>query len=77
MPDAPPDITVHLVRTLIADQFPQWAHLPIRPVALSGWDDRTFHLGERMTVRLPSAEGYAGQVAKEQRWMPILADPLI
>ncbi|MGB3328477.1 MAG: aminoglycoside phosphotransferase family protein [Thermomicrobiales bacterium] len=76
MPDAPPDITIDLVRTLITDQFPQWAHLPIRPVTHSGWDNRTFHLGELMTVRLPSAEGYAGQVAKEQRWLPILAPRL-
>ncbi|MGN6033482.1 MAG: aminoglycoside phosphotransferase family protein [Thermomicrobiales bacterium] len=71
-----PDITTDLVRGLIAAQFPQWAGLPIRPVAQSGWDNRTFHLGERMTVRLPSAEGYAGQVAKEQRWLPFLAPHL-
>jgi aminoglycoside phosphotransferase (APT) family kinase protein len=29
-----------------------------------------------MTVRLPSAAHYAGQVAKEQRWLPILAPQL-
>ena len=26
------------VRRLIAKQFPIWADLPVRPVALSGWD---------------------------------------
>jgi aminoglycoside phosphotransferase (APT) family kinase protein len=69
-------IDVALVRKLIATQFPQWANLPIRPVAFGGWDNRTFHLGDEMTVRLPSAEGYAAQVAKEQRWLPWLAPQL-
>ena len=56
--------------------FQQWADLPIRPVDFGGWDNRTFHLGEQMTVRLPSAAGYALQVEKEQRWLPRLA-PLL
>jgi aminoglycoside phosphotransferase (APT) family kinase protein len=74
-PDTFP-IEVSLVRRLVATQFPQWAHLPITPVAFGGWDNRTFHLGEQMTVRLPSAEAYALQVAKEQRWLPRLAPRL-
>ena len=65
-----------LVRALIADQFPQWAHLPVAPVEYGGWDNRTFHLGDRMSVRLPSAPGYVGQVEKEQRWLPVLAPQL-
>ena len=70
------NITTTLVRQLIATQFPQWAHLPIKPVALSGWDNRTFHLGENMSVRLPSAKAYIEQVAKEQEWLPKLAPHL-
>jgi aminoglycoside phosphotransferase (APT) family kinase protein len=69
-------IDANLVRTLIDSQFPQWAHLPISPVATGGWDNRTFHLGDRMTVRLPSAAAYLQQVEKEQRWLPILAPQL-
>jgi aminoglycoside phosphotransferase (APT) family kinase protein len=65
-----------LVRRLVTVQFPQWADLPIRPVARSGWDNRTFHLGEHMIVRLPSAAHYQVQVEKEQRWLPRLA-PLL
>jgi aminoglycoside phosphotransferase (APT) family kinase protein len=57
---------------LIAAQFPQWAHLPLKPVECSGWDNRTYHLGDEMTVRLPSAEAYAAQVEKEHRWLPRL-----
>ena len=47
------------VRRLIAEQFPQWAGLPIEPVANGGWDNWTFHLGAEMSVRLPSAAEYA------------------
>jgi aminoglycoside phosphotransferase (APT) family kinase protein len=70
------EIDAALASRLVAEQFPQWAGLPIRPVALGGWDNRTFHLGEHMTVRLPSAARYAAQVEKEQRWLPRLARPL-
>jgi aminoglycoside phosphotransferase (APT) family kinase protein len=70
------DITVDLVRRLIAAQFPQWAALPIRPVQFDGWDNRTFHLGPDMSVRLPSAAGYVAQVKKEHRWLPRLAPHL-
>jgi aminoglycoside phosphotransferase (APT) family kinase protein len=65
-----------LVRGLIDAQFPHWAELPIQPVAAGGWNNKTFHLGNHMLVRLPSAAGYAAQVEKEQRWLPILA-PLL
>jgi aminoglycoside phosphotransferase (APT) family kinase protein len=64
------------VRRLIAAQFPQWAHLPVRPVDVGGWDNRTFHLGDTMSVRLPSAAPYALAVAKEHRWLPVLAPRL-
>ncbi|HEX6686348.1 MAG TPA: aminoglycoside phosphotransferase family protein [Candidatus Limnocylindrales bacterium] len=69
-------IETDLVRRLIATQFPQWASLPIRPVDRGGWDNRTFHLGDEMSVRLPSAERYVEAVAKEQEWLPILAPQL-
>jgi aminoglycoside phosphotransferase (APT) family kinase protein len=64
------------VRGLVADQFPQWADLPVRPVANGGWDNWTFHLGDAMLARLPSAAEYALAVDKEQRWLPALAPRL-
>lgn len=70
------NIDASLVSRLISTQFPQWADLPIKPVEFDGWDNRTFHLGEHMTVRLPSAEAYSLQVEKEHRWLPRLA-PLL
>jgi len=71
-----PPIDERLARRLVDTQFPQWAALPIAPVAPSGWDNRTFRLGEELIVRLPSAEWYALQVEKEQRWLPVLAPQL-
>lgn len=65
-----------LVEKLVAGQFPQWAGLEIRPVAASGWDNFTFHLGDTMKVRLPSAAGYAEQTDKEYFWLPRLAPHL-
>ena len=50
-----------LVSHLVATQFPQWKDLPIRPVDRSGWDNRTFHLGNEMLVRMPSDAEYALQ----------------
>ncbi len=70
------NIDTALVRRLIAAQFPKWKDLPIRPVVSSGWDNRTFHLGEKMVVRMPSAAEYAAQVEKEHKWLPKLA-PLL
>ena len=65
-----------LVQRLISKQFPQWQDLPVQPVAVGGWDNRTFHLGKQMLVRMPSAEDYATTVEKEQTWLPRLA-PLL
>ena len=70
------NIDASLAGRLIAAQFPQWAGLAIEPVKFGGWDNRTFHLGRHMSARLPSAAHYAGQVEKEQRWLPKLAPHL-
>jgi aminoglycoside phosphotransferase (APT) family kinase protein len=69
-------ISTQQVCRLIASQFPQWAGLDVRPVELSGWDNRSFRLGDDMLVRLPSAGRYVAQVEKEHRWLPKLA-PLL
>jgi aminoglycoside phosphotransferase (APT) family kinase protein len=69
-------IDVDLVRRLIATQFPQWTTLPVKPIKFDGWDNRTFHLGEHMSVRLPSAVEYSSQVKKEHYWLPKLAPHL-
>ena len=70
------DITPELVSRLVATQFPRWAELAVRPVDVDGWDNSTFRLGDGMSVRLPSSQAYAEQVAKEHRWLPFLAPQL-
>jgi aminoglycoside phosphotransferase (APT) family kinase protein len=45
-------------------------------VPAGGWDNFTFHLGDAMLARLPSAAEYALAVDKEQRWLPALAPRL-
>ncbi|WP_112236761.1 aminoglycoside phosphotransferase family protein [Kribbella monticola] len=69
-------IDVGLVRRLVKAQFPQWGELAVEPVAVEGWDNRTYRLGDSMTVRLPTAAGYAPAVDKEDRWLPVLAPQL-
>lgn len=80
MTAAPPDgragIDADLVTRTLAEQAPQWARLPIRPVPVDGWDNRTYRLGDDLVVRLPTAPGYAAAVDKEDRWLPVLA-PLL
>lgn len=70
------DITVDLVKKLIFEQFPQWSHLEIKPVKNSGHDNRTFHLGDDLTIRLPSGKEYEPQIQKEAKWLPVLTQHL-
>jgi aminoglycoside phosphotransferase (APT) family kinase protein len=65
------EIDAALVKQLICAQFPEWAELPIAPVENGGWDNRTFRLGDSMSVRLPSGLAYVAQVEKEHRWLPV------
>ena len=53
------EINTSLVQSLIRDQFSEWQDLEIKPVAKSGHDNRTFHLGDDMAIRLPSGADYA------------------
>ncbi len=72
---ATPVIEASLVRALLAEQFPWWAGLPVEFVP-QGNDHRTFRLGDALSVRLPSDEGYVPQGEKEHRWLPVLAPQL-
>ena len=54
------DTDPSLVRRLLADQFPQWADLPIDRVESSGTDNAIYRLGEYMAVRLPRIPGGTG-----------------
>jgi aminoglycoside phosphotransferase (APT) family kinase protein len=69
-------IDIALATRLVAEQFPQWAELPVVPVEFNGSDNRTFRLGDTMSVRLPSGTAYAGSVEKEGTWLPRLVPRL-
>lgn len=75
-PDGRAGIDAALVRRLIDAQFPHWGGLSIEPVAVDGWDNRTYRLGLDKSVRLPTAKGYVPAVAKENEWLPRLAPAL-
>jgi aminoglycoside phosphotransferase (APT) family kinase protein len=64
------------VRRLLAAQFPQWAELPLEPVASAGTDNWIYRLGDDMSVRLPRSRGAIAKVEREQRWLPVLAPQL-
>lgn len=67
---------VALVRRLLADQFPQWAGLPIEPVAERGTDNILYRLGDDLVARLPGRERSELGLKKECAWLPQLA-PLL
>jgi aminoglycoside phosphotransferase (APT) family kinase protein len=64
---------IDLARKLIAEQFPQYAGLPIVDVEKQGHDNRTYRLGDDMLVRMPTAQAYGLKVPKEQKLLPQLA----
>lgn len=68
--------TLDLARKLIAEQFPEYASLPITDVEKQGHDNRTYRLGEQMLIRMPTAADYALKVPKEQGLLPQLAKRL-
>lgn len=69
-------ITVDVVSCLLREQLPQLAGLPVRPVDVDGWDNSSFRIGDDLTARLPTDDGYVPAVAKEHRWLPVLAAAL-
>jgi aminoglycoside phosphotransferase (APT) family kinase protein len=70
------DLDAELIAELVASQFPAWTGLLVRPVDRQGHDNRTFRLGEALSVRAPSASRYAAAIEKEHAWLPRLAPHL-
>jgi len=70
------DTDESLVRRLLADQFPRWAHLPVTAVPTSGTENAIYRLGDEMVVRLSYRPGKDDQVDKLDRWLPRFAPHL-
>jgi hypothetical protein len=51
------DISTGLAARLIAEQFPHWAGLPIRPVSSAGTECVLYRLGDDLVIRLPRRPG--------------------
>jgi len=65
-----------LVHRLVAQQFPQWAGLPVTALALGGTDHALFRLGDGLVARMPRIGWAAGQAESDSRWLPVLAPHL-
>jgi aminoglycoside phosphotransferase (APT) family kinase protein len=70
------DISPDLVGRLLASQFPEWAGLPVLPVASSGTDNALFRVGSDLVARLPRIHWAIKDVDKEHEWLPRLAPRL-
>jgi aminoglycoside phosphotransferase (APT) family kinase protein len=75
MPAAEVDVSVELVRRLLAGQHPDLAGLELAVLA-NGWDNMVCTVGADYLVRLPRRAPAAELVAHEQRWLPVLAPGL-
>jgi aminoglycoside phosphotransferase (APT) family kinase protein len=72
-PAAEVHVDEDLLRTLLVEQHPDLAHLPLEVVA-NGWDNVIVRVGESLVARLPRRAAAADLVLHEQRWLPSIAD---
>lgn len=67
------EVTAELIRELLREQHPEFAHLPVE-LGAKGWDNQLWRLGDELAVRLPWAtQGGDGQLLAEHTWVPTLA----
>jgi aminoglycoside phosphotransferase (APT) family kinase protein len=69
------DVDEALVRALLAEQFPQWAELPLVRAG-DGTVNVIYRLGEELSVRLPRRDVPETEEDKEFRWLPFFAPQL-
>ena len=74
-PPAEMEIDEALVRTLLVEQQPDLAGLPLRHID-AGWDNALWRVGDDLIVRLPRRSFAVGLTLNEQRWLPVIADSL-
>ena len=75
MPAAEVDISLDLVRRLLAEQHSDLSDLPLAVLA-NGWDNVICELGDALLIRLPRRAVAADLVLNEQHWLPVLAPRL-
>lgn len=72
---APPEIDEKALRTVLADQHPDLANLPLCEVN-GGWGNQMWRLGDDLAVRVQRMNSTANRQLKERRWLPVLAPRL-
>ena len=65
-----------LARRLLAEQFPEWAELPLARVEPDGTVNAIFRLGDELSLRLPRRRSNGEPGGTELEWLPRLA-PLL
>ena len=65
-----------IVERLVAEQFPQWAALPVARAVEFGTDNAMFRLGDSLAARLPRFAARAEQVGNICKGLPVLAPHL-
>lgn len=70
------DIDRRLVRSLLRQQFPDWADLRLQRIEPSGTVNAIFRLGDSLAVRRPRREGPTRPGGKGFDWLPRLAPQL-
>lgn len=72
-----PDVEINtkLVESLVREQHPTLARLPIREVT-SGWDNKIFKLGTQWSIRMPRRRLGNLLLQIEREWLPKLAPTL-
>lgn len=69
-------IDAALVQRLVAEQFPQWADLPIRAVRSTGTVNAIYRLGDHLCARLPRVQASVEDLDREWRRLPEFAQRL-
>lgn len=58
-----------LAARLVAGQFPEWAGLELRPLAVAGSDNVMIRLGDDLVLRFPRIAAAVGALEVEARWL--------
>lgn len=69
-------VTAEVVAGLVVQQFPQWSHLPVRPVDADGTVNAIFRIGDRLAARLPLQAQDAGRARAQLESEAAAADEL-
>ena len=70
--DDEPDVSPEIVRTLLRQQVPGMAGLPLDPLSNTGSDNALYRLGTELVIRLPRSAAAARRLGVELDWLPRL-----